>query len=250
MSLFWQGDRKHSRHDSHRKERTAVSERDEILAEIAPTGVIRAAVNMSNAALVRLDPVTGSLTGPSAQIALELAAELDCGLSLVQYGSAADILAAAEGNEWDVAFIASDPSRVDRFSFSPSYTTVTASFLVSDGSALGSVGHVDVEGVRIAAARTAAYTKQLERRIRKAILLHTANPASALDMLVSSQCDAAAGLTESLSRFCKENPGFRVVEGSFSKVPQAIAVHRRCVHASTFLSDFIQQHCSADKPGN
>ncbi|TIU26899.1 MAG: amino acid ABC transporter substrate-binding protein, partial [Mesorhizobium sp.] len=121
---------------------------------------------------------------------------------------------------------------------------------VSDSSPLGSVGHVDVEGVRIAAARTAAYTKQLERQVRNAILLHTENPASALDMLISSQCDAAAGLTESLSRFCEENPGFRVVEGTFSKVPQAIAVHRRCVHASTFLSDFIQQHCSAGKPSN
>ncbi|TIV63547.1 MAG: amino acid ABC transporter substrate-binding protein, partial [Mesorhizobium sp.] len=40
-------------------------ERDELLTEIAPTGVIRAAVNMSNAALVQLDPVTGVLTGPS-----------------------------------------------------------------------------------------------------------------------------------------------------------------------------------------
>lgn len=69
-------------------------------------------------------------------------------------------------------------------------------------------------------------------------------------MLVSSQCDAAAGLTESFSRFCEENPGFRVVEGTFSKVPQAIAVHRRCVHASTFLPDFIQQYCSAGKPSN
>lgn len=225
-------------------------ERDELLTEIAPTGVIRAAVNMSNAALVQLEPVTGVLTGPSAQIAIALAAELDCNLSLVRYGSAADILAAAEGNEWDVAFIASDPSRADRFSFSPPYTTVTASFLVSDRSPLGSVGHVDVQGVRIAAARTAAYTKQLERQVRNAIVLHTENPASALDMLVSSRCDAAAGLTESLSRFCEENPGFRVVEGTFSKVPQAIAVHRRCVHASTFLSDFIQQHCSAGKPSN
>ncbi|EJZ17985.1 transporter substrate-binding domain-containing protein [Rhizobium sp. Pop5] len=225
-------------------------QRDELLAEIAPTGVIRAAVNMSNAALVQLDPVTGTLTGSSAQIAVELAAELDCGLSLVQYGSAADILAAAEGNEWDVAFIASDPSRADRFSFSPPYTTVSASFLVPDSSPLGSLEHVDVEGVRIAAARTAAYTKQLERLVRNAIVLHTENPASALDMLVSSECDAAAGLTESLSRFCEKNPGFHVVDRAFSKVPQAIAVHRRCVHASTFLSDFIQQHYGAGKPNN
>jgi len=227
-----------------------MSERDELLIEIAPTGVIRAAVNMSNAALVQLDPVTGVLTGPSTQIAIALAAELECDLSIVRYGSAADILAAADGNEWDVAFIASDPSRADRFSFSPPYTTVTASFLVSDSSPLRSVGHVDVEGVRIAAARTAAYTKQLERQIRNAVVLHTENPASALDMLVSSECDAAAGLTESLLRFCEENPGFRVVEGAFSTVPQAIAVDRRCVHASTFLSDFIRQHCNAGKPSN
>ncbi|CCM78466.1 transporter substrate-binding domain-containing protein [Rhizobium mesoamericanum] len=225
-------------------------QRDELLTEIAPTGVIRAAVNMSNAALVQLDPVTGTLTGSSAKIAVALAAELDCGLSLVRYGSAADILAAAEGDEWDVAFIASDPSRADRFSFSPPYTRVTASFLVPDSSPLDSLEHVDVEGVRIAAARNAAYTKQLERQVKNAIVLHTENPASALGMLVSSECDAAAGLTESLSRFCEENPGFRVVEGPFSEVPQAIAVHRSCVRASTFLSNFIEQHCSAGNDVN
>ncbi|ANM10437.1 MULTISPECIES: hypothetical protein [unclassified Rhizobium] len=96
-----------------------MSTRKQILAEIAPTGAIKAPVNMSNAALVRWDDEAGALVGPVAQVAHKIAEQLDCGLSLIQYGSAAGILADADGDEWDIAFIASDPSRADRFSFSP-----------------------------------------------------------------------------------------------------------------------------------
>ncbi|AJC79148.1 ABC transporter substrate-binding protein [Rhizobium etli bv. phaseoli str. IE4803] len=217
-----------------------MSTRKQILAEIAPTGAIRAAINMSNAALVRWDDEAGALVGPSAQIAHEIAEQLDCGLSLIQYGSAADILANADGDEWDIAFIASDPSRADRFSFSPPYISVKATYLVPDSSSFRRVQDIDVEGVQIASARSAAYTKQLERILHRASVSHTDSPATAINLLVESQCDAAAGLTEYLIQTSERISGFRLVEGTFSEIPQTIAVHKISVHAAAYFADFVR----------
>ncbi|QKK23620.1 transporter substrate-binding domain-containing protein [Rhizobium hidalgonense] len=215
--------------------------RKQVLSEIAPTGVIRAAVNMSNAALVRWDDHAGALVGPNARIGRKIAEQLDCGLSLIQYGSAADILAAADRGEWDIAFIASDPSRADLFSFSPPYMSVKATYLVPEASSFRTVGDVDIEGVQVASARSAAYTKQLERILEKATVSHTDSPAAAVHLLVSSRCDAAAGLTEFLVQISERTSGFRLVEGAFSEIPQTIAVQRRSIHASAFFTDFIRR---------
>jgi ABC-type polar amino acid transport system ATPase subunit len=73
------------------------------ISELVPTGSLRAAVNVANAALVRVDERTGELMGPSIDLANALAAEIDCPLVVNPYPSAAAILAAAEGNDWDIA---------------------------------------------------------------------------------------------------------------------------------------------------
>ncbi|MDR6902970.1 transporter substrate-binding domain-containing protein [Rhizobium miluonense] len=219
---------------------------EQVRSEIAPAGSIRAAVNMSNAALIRWDENADALIGPSAEIADRIARELDRGLSLIRYGSAADILSAADGGEWDIAFIASDPSRADRFSFSPPYISVEATYLVPVTSSYRTADELDTTGIRIASARSAAYTKQLERTLKRATVLHVDSPTAALDFLSNRECDAAAGLTEFLFNASERMEGFRVVDGVFSQIPQTIAVHKRATNASLFFADFVRRLGGAD----
>ena len=219
---------------------------EQVRSEIAAAGSIRAAVNMSNAALIRWDENADALIGPSAEIADRIARELDRGLSLIRYGSAADILSAADGGEWDIAFIASDPSRTDRFSFSPPYISVEATYLVPVTSSYRTADELDTTGIRIASARSAAYTKQLERTLKRATVLHVDSPTAALDFLSNRECDAAAGLTEFLFNASERMEGFRVVDGVFSQIPQTIAVHKRATNASLFLADFVRRLGGAD----
>ncbi|GAC1045657.1 transporter substrate-binding domain-containing protein [Rhizobium sp. No.120] len=219
---------------------------EQVCSEIAPTGIIRAAVNMSNAALIRWDENAGALVGPSAEIANRIANELNRGLSLIRYGSAADILSAADRGEWDIAFIASDPSRTDRFSFSPPYISVEATYLVPVSSPYRTADELDSKGIRIASARSAAYTKQLERILKRATVLHVDSPTAALDFLANGECDTAAGLTEFLFNASERMEGFRVVDGVFSQIPQTIAVHKRATNASLFFADFVRRLGGAD----
>ena len=219
-----------------------MADQTEIAHEIAPTGVIRAAVNMSNAALSRIDATTGNLTGPSIDLAQALAAETGFPLTILQYPSAAAILAAADRSEWDVAFIAADPSRADRFSFSPPYAFVTATFLVPAQSGYMRVADVDKRGSIIAAAQGAAYTKQLERLIKHATISHVGTAAEAIQQLKAGACDAAAGLKQSLEAAASEDGNLRKLNDAFSEIPQTIAVPRKMELAAAFLEEFVTRY--------
>lgn len=219
-----------------------MADRTEIAHEIAPTGAIRAAVNISNAALARINAATGVLTGPSIDLAQALAAETGFPLTILQYPSAAAILAAADRSEWDIAFIAADPSRVDRFSFSPPYAFVTATFLVPAQSEYMRVADVDKPGSIIAAAQGAAYTKQLERLIKHATILHVGTAAEATEQLKAGACHAAAGLKQSLEAAAAEDANLRKLDDAFSEIPQTIAVLREMELAAAFLEEFVTRY--------
>ena len=208
------------------------------IGEIAPAGSLRAAVNIANAALVRVDERTGELRGPSVDLAQSLAKEIGCPLLLEAYPSAAAILAADDSGAWDIAFIAADPSRTDRFAFSPPYAFVTATCMVPANAAISSVAQVDAPGFRIAAARGAAYTKQLERQIRHASIVYAEGPAAAIDLLKAGSSDAAAGLKDFLQNAAAQDASLRVVDDAFFAIPQTIAI-RKGSRAAPFIAAFV-----------
>ena len=215
---------------------------DNVIVELAPTGIMRAAVNASNAALVHIDERTGAPAGPSVDLASALAAEIGCPLSVLTYQSAAAILASADRKEWDIALIAADPSRTDRFAFSPPYAFVTATYLVRAQSDARSAADVDVSGCRIATARGAAYTKELERQVKKATIVYAETPAAALEKLKAGICDAAAGLRQSLETAALHDPAFRVLPDAFSQIPQTVALLKDKKTAAAFLGNFVETY--------
>lgn len=212
------------------------------ISEMMSTGSIRAAVNIANAALVRLDEQTGELVGPSVDLAKALAGALGCPLTLIQYPSAAAILEAAEGG-WDIAFIAADPSRGDRFEFSSPYAFVTATYLIPASSKISVIADMDRPRLRISAARGAAYTKELERQLKHAAIVYAETPSAAIEMLRAGASDAAAGLTDFLTLAAAQEPNFRMLDDLFLKVPQAVAVHKGSRIAPlvvSFVSGYIK----------
>lgn len=211
------------------------------IRELVPTGSLRAAVNVANAALVRVDERTGELLGPSIDLANALAAEIDCPLVVNPYPSAAAILAAAEGNDWDIAFIAADPSRADRFEFSPPYAFVTATYLVLEASHIHSVTEVDLPGLRISAAREAAYTKQLEKLLQHAAIIYSESPMASIEMLRAGACEAAARLKDFLQFAAESGDGLRILDDTFLEIPQTVAV-RKGAMAASFVSEFVTKY--------
>jgi polar amino acid transport system substrate-binding protein len=186
-------------------------------------GTLRAAVNIANRALLDANP-DGSFKGPSANIAIRIAASLGANLRFVVYQSAAQIHAAADRDEWDIAFLASDPKRKDRLAFSRAYLTIEATLVTRSERPERSLADFDRAGVRIAATRGAAYEPILRRMLHSAEAVLFDTPAASFRGFVDGRLDAVAGIRQSLEAQASPEVGLRVLRDGFGSVEQCVAV--------------------------
>src|SRR5919202_373606 len=129
---------------------------DEVRHQLAPAGILRAGINLSNFLLVSGRTADGEPAGVSPDMARAIADNLGVALRYVTYPSPGELADAATRDEWDIALVGAEPQRAEVISFTPAYAEIEATYLVPAGSRLQSVAEVDVPGVRIAVtARTA-----------------------------------------------------------------------------------------------
>src|SRR5256885_12635812 len=100
------------------------------LADLAPTGKVRAAINFGNPVLAAKDAATGEARGVSVDLAGELGRRLLVPVVLVNYDAAGKVVEALKSGAWDVAFLAIDPVRGARVSYSPPYVVIEGADLV------------------------------------------------------------------------------------------------------------------------
>src|SRR5882757_5438569 len=79
--------------------------------DLAPTGRLRAAINLGNPVLAQKDPATGEPRRVSVDLARELGRRLELPVDLVTYDAAGKVVEAVKTDAWDVAFLAIDPER-------------------------------------------------------------------------------------------------------------------------------------------
>ena len=213
----------------------------EAVRELAPTGRLRAAINLGNPVLAQQDPGTGEPRGASVELARELGRRLGLGIELVTFDSAGKAFAALRSGTCDVGFLAIDPARAADLAFTASYLVIEGTYLVRSTSPLRSVEDFDREGVRIAAVKGAAYDLHLSRTLRHATLVHAPTSLAALELFLRDALDAAAGVRQPLEAFAAGNPGLRVLEGSFMAIGQAMATPRDREAGAGFLDTFVAE---------
>jgi polar amino acid transport system substrate-binding protein len=211
----------------------------ETLAELAPQGRVRAAINYGNPVLARKDPATGELRGVTVDLARELQRRAGVPVELVGYDTVARMLAALRAGEWDVGFLAVDPARASEVAFTAPYMEVEVSYLVPAESDLKAVADVDRAGVRISVQERNAADLFLSRELKRATVLRTPNLAAAFAALRAGDSQAFAANAQELANAAAATPGYRVVEGSFTTIPHAAAVPAGRVAAAEYLRRFI-----------
>jgi len=102
----------------------------EMLSAFAPTGVLRASINLGNPILANTDPATGQPGGVSVDLATELARRLDVKLELVVFKSAGESVNAVAAEQADVGFFAIDPLRGEQIAFTAPYVVIEGAYLV------------------------------------------------------------------------------------------------------------------------
>src|SRR5689334_5721445 len=82
-----------------------------VLADLAPTGKLRAGINYGNGVLADPDPATGQPKGIAVNIAHELGRRLGVPVELIAYKQARLLVEAGKSNAWDISFVAIEPVR-------------------------------------------------------------------------------------------------------------------------------------------
>lgn len=211
--------------------------------ELAPTGTLRAAVNLSNTILVQQNGSDGELAGAAVMLARELGRRVGMPVEIVTFKAAADLFAALADQRWDVAFLAEDPARAAQIDFTSPYVLIEGTYLAPAGSSMRSVEDVDRPGVKIAVGRGSAYDLYLTRTITKAEIVRSkaAGGTAAIDLFLADGLDVAAGLRPQLAAYAREVPGLTVLDGRFMEIGQAVGLPRGRPEAATFVRQFIDE---------
>ena len=211
------------------------------LAELAPTGTLRAGINMSNFLLVSGGLVDGVPVGVSPDLARAIAAKLGVPVQLVPYPSPGLLADDAGKGVWDIGLIGAEPARAQTIDFTPAYAEIESTYLVPAGSAIQSIAEVDRPGVRIAVTARAADDLWREANIKHATLVRAQGLDGAFELFVNDKLDVLAGLRPRLLSDVAKLPGARILDGQFTAVQQAVGTAKGNASALAFLRGFIAE---------
>ncbi len=213
----------------------------DVKAELAPTGVLRAGINLSNILLVTGKSPDGDPEGVSPDMAAEVARRLGVPVKYVKFPTPGELADAAGTGAWDIGNIGAEPQRAEQIAFTAAYCEIEASYLVWAGSPLKTIADVDAPGVRIVTAGRAAYGLWLERNIKRAKLVQTDTVPGAAEQFVRDKIEAMAGLRPRLLTDVQEIPGTRIIDGKFMSVQQAIGTPKKNTAGAAWLRDFVEE---------
>src|ERR1700722_11673023 len=165
-----------------------------VVSQLAPHGILRAAINLSNFLLVTGRSPSGDPDGVSPDMARAIADRLGVPVKYVPFPKPGELADAAGSDAWDIGLIGAEPARAEKIAFTPAYVEIEATYLVPAGSPLRSIADVDKPGVRIAVSARSAYDLWLERNIKQATLVRSDGLASAFDEFAAQKYEALAGL--------------------------------------------------------
>ena len=206
---------------------------------LAPTGTLRAGMNLGNTLFTTKDPVTGELSGVAADLMRELASRLDVPLEFVVHATPGEVADAADRGTWDVAVLAIEAARARTIAFSPAMTEIEASYVVNQASRLQSVGQVDSAGVRISAAEKSGYELFLTRTLRNATVVRAKGFQASIDLFNERRSDALAGLKPALLDAIDRIPDGRMLEGPFMTVNHGLGVPIDRPAAAEYVKAFV-----------
>ena len=213
---------------------------DKARAELAPTGILRAGINLSNFLLVTGRGANGDPEGVAPDMAAEIARSLGVPVKLVPFESPGKLGDAVGTNVWDIGLIGAEPQRAEKISFTAAYVEIEAAYLVPPDSPITSIAEVDRKGVRIAYGARSAYGLWLENNIKNATLMPTAGP-DAFNRFRDEKLEVFAGLRPGLLKDVEKMPGATILPGKFSAVQQAVGTAKPNKVGATYLAEFVEK---------
>ena len=137
-----------------------------LTSALAPTGRLRACINLGNAVLARRDAASGQPAGVSVDLARSLADQLGVDAEFVVVDAAMKSVQAVRAGQADIGFFAIDPSRSEGLRFTAPYVLIEGAYLVRRDSPLTDNAQVDRAGTKVMVAKGRAYDLFLTRALK------------------------------------------------------------------------------------
>jgi polar amino acid transport system substrate-binding protein len=197
-------------------------------ADLAPTGTLRATFLGTNPVQGRVDPQTGAVTGPVADLVRDLAKQLGVPYKIIPSTGPRELMDRVKAHTVDIGFLANDPERAVEVDFSAPYLLMASTFMVRADSPVRSAASVDRAGMRVSAVKGTSQEIYLSSTLRNAQMKAVAElPADEVSkQLLGGELDAFGANRSRLVEMAAHDSKLRVLPDNFSVVEQAIVIEK------------------------
>ena len=210
----------------------------EIRRALAPTGTLRAGINLSNFLLVSGRNADGAPAGVSPDLARRIAGILDVPCQFVAFDTPGELADAVADDLWDIGNIAHEPDRARLIDFSQPYVLIDAHFLVRSYSKLANIDDIDQKGISIAAFDRSAYDLWLRDNLRYASIIAANSIQHSHDLFMGGEVDVLASLRPRLQKDL-DTDQHRLIEPRFTAIKQTVGIKKTDPIVLQFLNDLI-----------
>ncbi|MGW0117669.1 transporter substrate-binding domain-containing protein [Streptomyces sp. NPDC003327] len=188
-----------------------------IAADLAPTGTLRASVNLGNPVLAQ--GTTEAPTGITVDLAREIGERLGLPVEFLCFDAARKSYEAMARGRADLCFLAVDPAREKDVAFTEPYVVIEGVYVVPRASGLVTVADVDAPGVRIGVKQGSAYDLFLSRELAHARVVRG---AEGVDVFREEGLEAGAGIRQPMVAYVAAHDDVRLIDGRFMEIRQAV----------------------------
>ncbi len=192
---------------------------------LAPTGTLRAAINLGNAVLAQRQQ-DGRPAGVTVDLSHDLGRRLGVPVELTGFDAAAKVVEALGSGSFDIGFLAIDPQRADTIDFTAPYVLIEGAYIVCTDAPYHTPADLDAAGIRIGVGKGAAYDLFLSRHLKRAELVRYPTSADVFHGFLRDGLEAGANIRQPAAAFAAQHGGLRVLTEPFMQIRQAVALPR------------------------
>lgn len=212
-----------------------------IVEAFAPTGTLRASINLGNPILANRAPASGEASGVSVDLARAFAQQLGVPLELVVLDTASQSVEAVSDERADFGFFAVDPKRGETIAFTAPYVLIEGFYLVRADSPVRTNADVDQRHNRVVVGKGSAYDLFLTRELKAAQIVRAPSSPTVVQTFIDGELEVAAGVKQQLEADARKSPGLRLLDERFMVIRQAMGVaKRRGPRAAAVLGEFVE----------
>jgi len=208
--------------------------------QLAPKGILRAGINLSNFLLVSNKDSSCKPVGISPDIAYQIAKRLEVPCELVLFERPGNIADSADRDLWDIGNIASEKSRSESIEFSNPYVLIEANFLVKAEDYFKDFSDVDRKDIKIAVSERSAYDLWLTDNIKNATLIRAASIQESHNLFFAGDADVLASLKPKLIQDVQILGGYKILDTAFTSIKQSVGVRKGKPEAVVFINQLIE----------